>query len=67
MTQMQMKTHGYLECPQRNGKSINVLANSHALYNYDCDECEEYYLTEIHPDLCEGSDCWYEGDITNGN
>lgn len=58
MTQIQMKPHGYMECPQKNDKYINVLANSHDLYNYDCDICEKYYLTEIHPDLCEGSGCW---------
>ena len=56
---MAEKTHPYMECPQENGEPLNVLAPNHDLYLYDCGECEDYYLTDLHPDLCayEVCDC----------
>ena len=53
-----MRTHDYMECPDDKGSPLNVLTGDK--YQYDCDECEEYYLAEVHPDLCEGSECWCE-------
>ena len=53
-----MRTHDYMECPDDKGSHLNVLTGDK--YQYDCDECEEYYLAEVHPDLCEGSECWCE-------
>ena len=48
------KTHPYMECPLPNGKILNVEKGDK--YNHDCNECEQYYLEEIHPDFCE-TDC----------
>ena len=59
MIEANYKTHPYMECPLPNGKALNVEKGDK--YNHDCDECEQYYLKEIHPDFCE-TGCMCEGE-----
>lgn len=55
---MSNRTHPYMECPLADRNS----------YSGECDECERYYWTVIHPDFCEPgcSQRWEEDDKATG-